>query len=93
MHVRLCARVSGMRSGILRPSGYWLSWNDEGDDGGRGGGLSQLEFLFISPQTPTVAWLPRTHMIKHHDAGTDAFFCCLFLFSSPVLLSRGCALS
>lgn len=37
VHVHICVRVSGARNGILRPSGYWLSWND-GDDGREGGG-------------------------------------------------------
>lgn len=32
----VCVCVCGTRSKILRPSGYWLSWND--DDGGGGDG-------------------------------------------------------
>lgn len=36
-HVHAGAHVSGARNWILRPSGYWLSWNDV-DDGGEGGG-------------------------------------------------------
>ncbi len=46
------------------------------------GGSSHLEFLLISPHTPTLAWLPFTHMIKHHDAGMDVFFA----YSYPPLL-------
>lgn len=92
--IRMCARAHlcvRARTGILRPSGYWLRCNDEGGDGGEGEGrVSHLEFLLISPRTPTLAWLPFTHMIRRHDEGMDAFFA----YSYPlVLLSRGCALS
>lgn len=57
--VHICAHASGTGNGILRLSGYWLSWND-GDDGGEGRSWPTYILLFL-PHTPTHAWLPNTH--------------------------------
>lgn len=71
--VHACVCVSGRENEILGPSGYWLSRNDGGDDGGEGGGWPTY-FLLIMPHTPTLAWLPFTHMITHHRRRITAFF-------------------
>lgn len=72
--VRAGACVSGRGNVILGASGYWLSRND----GEEGGGWPTY-FLLAVPRTPTLAWLPLTHMIAHHRRGTAASFA----YSSP----------
>lgn len=42
--------------------------------------MSHFEFLIISSLTPTLSWLPFTHIIKCHNAETDEFLIIFVLF-------------
>lgn len=57
--VRACVCVSGRENEILGPSGYWLSQNDGGGDGGEGGGWPTY-FLLIMPHTRLPGYLLLT---------------------------------